>query len=398
MISVTQATKTVLENLYEPKIEKLPLQNCIGRVIQEKLIADRDFPPFPRVSMDGISIQYQQFEKGQRSFPIEGLQAAGSPQQLLKIDGNCLEVMTGAVLPENTDTVIRYEDVKMENGQATILIEDIRAYQNIHKQGIDRKKGAEIVKAGTLISTAEIGVAATVGKSHLKVATLPKTVIISTGDELVNIEETPLPYQIRKSNVHQIWAILNQQGIQADQLHLNDEKEVIRQQLAICLEEYDAIILSGGVSKGKFDFIPEVLEGLKVEKLFHRVQQRPGKPFWFGKATNGTIIFAFPGNPVSTFMCTHRYFLPWLRASLGLKAFDLPNAVLDSDFEFKPALTYFLQVTTNSGKDGRLMASPVTGKGSGDLANLVDADALLELPDSKRYFKKGEVFPLLKFR
>ena len=156
------------------------------------------------------------------------------------------------------------------------------------------------------------------------------------------------------------------------------------------------MLFSGAVSKGKFDFIPEVLNELGVDKLFHRVSQRPGKPFWFGKKQNKTI-FAFPGNPVSTFVSCMKYFFPWYYKSVGVNSINVNLAVLTEDFIFKPELTYFLQVKIEN-KDGTFFATPIKGRGSGDLANMVDADAFLELPSDRTNFTQGEVFPYLKYR
>ncbi|MCP3929751.1 MAG: molybdopterin molybdotransferase MoeA [Bacteroidetes bacterium] len=399
MIDIQLATKIILSNTIELPKEEVPLTEALGRILMEDLIADRDFPPFTRVSMDGISIRFEEFEKGRRDFPIEGIQAAGSPQKSLLNNHACLEVMTGAVLPKNTDTVIRYEDLAIENGIAKVLIENIRPRQNAHQQGVDRNKGEQIVSAGKRISAAEIGVAATVGESRLKVSRIPFVLIISTGDELVGISDTPLPHQIRSSNVYAIQAALKNWGVPADIAHFQDDKKDIESGLDAALQKYDAILISGGVSKGKYDYIPEVLEKLKVKKLFHRVSQRPGKPFWFGKAQSGTVVFALPGNPVSAFMCTQRYFRPWLNASLGLDPFlFLKYASLIEDFHFKPDLTYFLQVKVEYNKEGSISAKPVAGKGSGDLANLTNADGFLELPQDKDFFQKGEVYPVILFR
>ena len=143
---------------------------------------------------------------------------------------------------------------------------------------------------------------------------------------------------------------------------------------------------------GKFDYIPQVLEQLQVEKIFHKVQQRPGKPFWFGKHNSGPVVFAFPGNPVATFKCTQRYFIPWLNKTLGAEAKQTVYAVLNNDFIFQPSLQYFLQVKLNFSDDGRLLATPVEGNGSGDFANLADTDAFMELPLNKTEFKSGEVY------
>ncbi|MEZ4933581.1 MAG: molybdopterin molybdotransferase MoeA [Saprospiraceae bacterium] len=397
MTTIEQATDIILSNTLSFGEESVPLGLATGRILREDLIADRDFPPFNRVSMDGIAIQFEYFAKGKRAFKIEGLQAAGAPQMTLEDTNNCLEVMTGAMLPQGTDTVIRYEDVDIKDGVATIQIEDVAAKQNIHQRGTDRAAGSLIVKRGCLISPAEIGVAATVGRGSLAVSKKPRVAIISTGDELVDVSEQPLPHQIRKSNIHNLAAAVSEWGIMANLFHLPDEKNAIREILTEVLKNHDAVLLSGGVSAGKLDFVPDVLEELKVEKMFHKVSQRPGKPFWFGR-NDSTVVFAFPGNPVSSFMCLNRFFRPWLLASYGLPPFAERYAILSKDFYFKPELTYFLQVKINYGKDGRLTAVPIEGKGSGDLANLVDADAFLELPRGQDQFEKGEVFPVFFYR
>jgi molybdopterin molybdotransferase len=192
-------------------------------------------------------------------------------------------------------------------------------------------------------------------------------------------------------------AVLGTWGLTPDLLHLPDDPAAIEATLGSCLKKYDVLLMSGGVSMGKFDHLPEVLEKIGVRKLFHKVSQRPGKPFWFGRS-DSTVVFAFPGNPVSSFMCLHRYFQPWLRVSQGLQAIENQYAVLAEDYFFKPDLTYFLQVKLAAGQDGCLLATPVTGQGSGDLANLVDTDAFLELPIDRQDFKAGEVFPVWIYR
>lgn len=399
MIDIEQASEIVLANSRDPGTEKVPLRRAVGRVLAETIRADRDFPPFDRVTMDGISVAHSAFaQKGIRTFPIQDTQAAGSPQLTLQDPTHCMEVMTGAVLPKGTDTVIRYEDLDIKDGLATVNLDELKKGQNVHGQGEDRHEGEGIMEPGILLSPAEIGVAATVGKSILTVRRMPQAVIISTGDELVEVDETPEPHQIRSSNAHTIRTTLERWGMPADLLHLADDPEHIKKELQHCLQKYDAILMSGGVSKGKFDYIPEALTALGVEKLFHRVKQRPGKPFWFGCWQEKCTIFALPGNPVSSFMCTHRYVGPWLRASLGLEPYAYDYAALDQDFHFRPDLTYFLQVKVEYARDGLQRAIPVEGHGSGDLANLVDADGFLELPHGRDFFRAGELFPLIVYR
>ena len=400
MLDIQQATEIVLARTRTFGEEQQPLSECRGRVLRQDIRADRDFPPFTQVRMDGIAIQWAAYEAGQRRFSVEATQAAGSPQLRLKAPDACLEVMTGAVLPAGTDTVIRYEDVEIADGQAVIQESaKVKARQNAHLQGLDRKEGTLIVQSGAVLSSAEIGVAATVGLPELAVAKMPTAVIVSTGDELVEVRETPQPHQIRTSNSHTIQMALARWGVKADRLHIDDELEATKAELGRCIEAYDLILLSGGVSKGKHDYVPSALEALGVQKHFHKVKQRPGKPFWFGDVEGQCTVFALPGNPVSSFMCTHRYVRLWLRKCLGLEPMGYAYAVLSEDFTFKPDLTYFLQVRTqHDAKSGRLTAQPVKGQGSGDLANLVDADAFLELPRGRDHFAAGEVFPLIYYK
>jgi molybdopterin molybdotransferase len=396
LTSVKNAIQIILNNSENFGVETVSLQKSLHRVLKETIVADRDFPPFNRVSMDGIAIDVNQFNNGQTSYKIEGVQAAGSPQLTLKNIENCIETMTGAMLPVNTNAVIPYELIIIKNDIATIQVDALKHFQNVHKQGKDRQKNELIIAENILISSADIGVLATVGRASVKVVKQPKVMIISTGDELVDVNQNPENYQIRRSNVYTLIALLSKVDIEVDNVHITDNKAVLKTKIKQFLIDYDVLLFSGAVSKGKFDFIPEVLDELGVEKLFHRVSQRPGKPFWFGKKDKKTV-FAFPGNPVSTFVSCMRYFYPWFKKSVGL-AYDYENfAILDQDYTFKPDLTYFLQVKL-SNKNGEIFATPLTGHGSGDLANLSDVDGFLELPKGQIDFKKGTVYPYLRFR
>ncbi|WP_111709080.1 molybdopterin molybdotransferase MoeA [Lutibacter citreus] len=396
LTTVKEAVSIILNKTEDFGIEEVNFLESNGRVLKEVIKADRDFPPFNRVSMDGIAFNSDSFNKGQRSFKIEGVQGAGSPQLTLKDTANCIEAMTGAVLPLNTNAVIQYELLTIKNGVATINLEEVRDFQNIHKKGLDRKVNDVLIEQNKVISSAEIGVLATVGKLMVKVAKQPKVMIVSTGNELVEVNEIPEEHQIRRSNVYTLVSVLKKLNINAESTHILDDKKVLKAKIEGFLKEFDVLIFSGAVSKGKFDFIPEVLDELGVEKQFHKVKQRPGKPFWFGKKGHKTV-FAFPGNPVSTYVSCLKYFYPWFYKSMGLNAENNQQAILNEDFIFKPSLTYFLQVKLIQ-KEGKLLATPISGKGSGDLANLVDADAFLELPDDRTNFTKGEIFPLITYR
>lgn len=395
MITSNEALSIILRQRFPIATMEIAIEEALHYFLKEDIRADRDFPPFDRVSMDGIALDIARFEQGQRSFTIENVQAAGSPQLSLQQAEHCIEVMTGAVLPKNTNVVIPYEQVKIEGKTATILKDELTYFKNIHKKGLDRAKDSVLIPKNRKISAAEIGIMATVGKTTVQVIKPPKVLIVSTGNELVDIPENPLPHQIRRSNVYMLKGLLQQLQIRPEIAHLPDTKEEIVVRIAGYIQQYNVLIFSGSVSKGKYDFLPDVLRDLGVKKLFHKVAIRPGKPFWFG-VKNCLPVFAFPGNPVSTFIGCIKYFFPWYYKICEI-APAKEKAVLTEDFEFKRPLTYFLQVTLQH-INGELFATPKKGKGSGDLANLVDADAFLELPGERTNFKKGDSYPLLRYR
>jgi molybdopterin molybdotransferase len=306
------------------------------------------------------------------------------------------------MLPHHTNTVIRYEDLKLVERRglryAYILEAPKAPYQNVHRQGSDRHAADLLIPAPTLLSPAEVAVAATVGKTTLKVVQPPRVAIISTGDELVEIAQTPGPHQIRRSNVYMLQAALREHQVPSDIFHLIDDRQVLEVELAKLLKNYEVLILSGGVSMGKADFVPEVLTQLGVEKLFHQVAQRPGKPFWFGRVVGGPVVFALPGNPNSTFLCFYRYVKPWLLKSLGAKPGIKIQAILREDVTFKGNLTYFLPVKVSEAASGMMQARPIHHSGSGDLASLLEADGFLELPRQQSFFASGDIYPLIRFR
>lgn len=397
MIRVEEAEQKVLQYIKDVGEELLPFGQCLHRILAAPITADRDLPPFNRVTMDGIAIRYSCFEAGTRSFAIKGIQAAGQSSLPVDAPGQCIEIMTGAALHETADTVICYEDLELRDGMAIVRNEQVRKGQNIHRKGIDKKQGDVLAPAGTIVDAAITGIAASVGAAFLRVKKWPSVVIISTGDELVGVQQNPEPAQIRRSNDHTIAAVLQQHGISAVSLHIPDQPDTMKTVLECGLHQFDVVLLTGGVSMGKFDHVPEQLLGLSVDRVFHQVRQRPGKPFWFGHHPKGTLVFAFPGNPVSTFMCLHRYFLPWLFASCGCSSQPV-YAQLAQDVAFDAPLQYFMQVRLHSDPSGRLLATPITGNGSGDFASLALADAFMELPLEQNNFTAGTAFRIWPFK
>lgn len=396
MISVEEATRIIHENLYKPDVTTVPLEQAVGAFLATTVVADRDFPPFDRASMDGIAVSAEAYASGRREFAIEGTQPAGVPQKRLSGSERCLEVMTGAVVPEGAGLVIRYEDVTISNGMATVNSEEYIPAQNIHRQGADVHEGDVLLLSGVFLGPAEVALLASAGQSQVRIRRLPRAAVVSTGDELVEITAKPESHQIRRSNSYALAAALRREGIAPSVHHLPDSEDALREGLERIVADNELIILTGGVSKGKFDFVPAILEKLGVKKHFHGVAQRPGKPFWFGSTPDGKACFALPGNPVSTYMCFYRYVRPWLRESMGAPVRHL-SALLSEDYTFLPTLTCFLQVRLQVDA-GKLLAQPIPGGGSGDFANLGQVDGFLELPAESTLFRAGEAFPFVPFR
>lgn len=389
LIGVNEA-EAIIDQFQLPfSSETISIQNALGRVLVEEIVADRDFPPFDRVTMDGIAIDSSAYLAGKRSFKIENRQHAGDAPFILSSQENCIEVMTGAVLPHLTNAVIRYEDVEISESIATIA-EDIKMGVNIHKKGSDASKSEVLLSKNSLINTGAMGILASVGAAQVQVHSLPSITIISTGDELVEIDAKPELHQIRQSNATAIGALLKPFAKTIRHLHILDDLDSLTSQITQVLVETDILILAGGVSQGKKDFLPEVLANIGVKKYFHGVAQRPGKPFWFGTYGSKTV-FALPGNPVSSFMCAARYVKPWLQKNLHLPL-SKGKAVLDVTIHFKPSLTYFIPVILEN-STSQLKAIPLKTNGSGDFIGLSKTNAFIELPQKEEdSYAAGEIF------
>lgn len=349
-----------------------------------KVLADRNYPPFDRVMMDGIAVRFDQYEKGERVFAIEGVAAAGEKEKTLK--SGCLEVMTGCPLPSGADLVIQYEHLKIENGKATVVVDSPRArFDSVHKEGSDCKRGDEVLSPNSFMNGPHVGIAASMGESLEAIS--PKVLIISTGNELV--DKDPLPHEIRRSNAHALKRSMELHGYTDIILsHLDDEPQTIARHYEENSPHFDIMIYSGGVSKGKFDYLPNVWVEMGVTKQFHEVSQRPGKPLWFGvDEKRNTTVIGLPGNPVSSLVCLHRYFLP--KRDMTVK--------LTEKVSFNKPLTYFLPVKI-SFNEGTVLATPLKIKNSGEFTALAGSDGFVELKKEKDHFEAGEVVSFYPWR
>jgi molybdopterin molybdotransferase len=374
--------------------EDCGISEAQGRVLRSDIRADRDLPPFDRVTMDGFALNSAATEKGVRKFKVEATQAAGMRPFALAKEKGCIEVMTGAVLPEGADSVVPYEDATREGELVALLpgAEMPTAGRHVHRRGSDHKAGDVVVRAGVRLTGREIAVAAACGHPSLTVTHSPKVAVISTGDELVEVDALVAPHQIRRSNDYAIRAALIKAGYpRADRFHLRDIRHEIEHMLWHILAEYDVVLITGGVSKGKFDFLPSELTRQGVRKIFQGVAQRPGKPFWFGLGARLTPVFALPGNPVSAYTCLHRYVLPALDHASGVTARAGFQAALAEPVTFKPKLACLLPVRISSSPRAELLATPGSVGTSGDFSGLVDTDGFVELPAETDDFPAGYV-------
>jgi len=362
----------------------------IGKVLRQSVVAERDQPPFDRVMMDGIAISYADVEGGTRGFPMQATQAAGDKQMSLKA-GNAIEIMTGASLPAGTDCIVPVERISVNDGVATLEANyEAKPNQFIHPRGSDHIKGTELLSAGQRISPMDIAIINSCGLTDIDVSKSPAIRVISTGNELVAAGEPIGPHQIRMSNGPAVIAMLQQLGYNdCEHDHLVDELDLLREKIGEHLDNADVLVLSGGVSMGRADYIPQVLGELGVEVVFHKISQRPGKPMWFGVGPKGQAVFALPGNPVSTLVCCRQYVIPALNAASGHRERPPEFASLAQPFTFKPPLTCFLPVRLISNVGGQVLAMPVHTNTSGDFAALTDTDGYIELPLEGTQFAAG---------
>jgi molybdopterin molybdotransferase len=400
VLTPAEADALIGQHLQCLPIESLPLAQCAGGVLRENIYAERDEPPFDQVTMDGIALDSQAVAGGRRSFRVQATQAAGDPPLTLATASACIDVMTGAVLPVGCDCVVPVEELAVTEGEAALVVSArVEPWQNVQRRGADTRQGTLLVSSGTRLRAPEIAIAASAGMARIRVSSQPMLAVISTGNELVEPGEPVLAHQVRRSNAYGILSALREHGFQrvADD-HLQDDADELRERLRFHLETHDVLVLSGGVSMGKFDLVPQVLEELGVHSIFHKVAQRPGKPLWFGVAPSGAAVFGLPGKPVSSLVCLSRYVLPALFGSLGQTPPVAERLALGAPATVNTQLTSFLPVRIEQDDWGRPWVMPAPTNGSGDFTALAGTDGFVELPPGPNTYKKGFVTRFFRWR
>ena len=375
LITPAEATGIITSSFPDPKTEFISLNEASlnpGRVLATDIFADRDAPPFDRVMMDGICINTYNHVLGSWRYKIIGTQAAGAAKMLLPKGEFAIEVMTGAPLPTDANAVIPVEKIDIVDGYALphdgITVDDL---QFVHLQGTDGKQGDTVLQKNILLNAAELATAASVGADQLEVYKLPEIHLITTGDEVIEPHETPTDYQIRRSHPAAIKSLINSDrlGHITDQ-HLPDDPDLIEEAIKEALTKQDILILTGGISMGKYDWVAPLLEKLLGDPAFHGIAQKPGKPFAYWKPTDITPpVFALPGNPVSVMATMHRYVLPTLNQKSN------KSRPLAKSFEWKSPFTGILPYRETNGS---ITIQPP--KNSGDYMALIGYDGFVEIP------------------
>jgi molybdopterin molybdotransferase len=389
MQSIQNALQLILSNKRNFGTESISIHDCLDRILAVDIFADRDYPPFNRATMDGFAIIAQDLNSDSNKLKLQETIHAGEAKQLEIVTGNCIKIMTGAPVPQGANAVIRIEDTTINGNEIHFNVNQVKTNQNIAIQGEDAKKGDLLIKKGTKLNPNSIALLAVIGCAKLEVCKLPNIAIVSTGNEIVAVESPILPYQIRDSNVHALKNVLHNYRISAIKTALiEDDKTKLHE--AICeLLSSDILIISGGVSKGEADYVPEILKHLGVIEIFHRVSLKPGNPLWFGKMPNGGVVFGLPGNPISVQVGYKVFIEPFLRACFNLQQIEpifLP--LLDEKLKKTNFTEYFPCRLTLENKQSGLAINKMNT--SGDISTTNNSDGIAIHPAEKQKIEKGE--------
>jgi len=415
MLSVDEALRLVLEFAQPSPAETKDLPNALGCVLAEDIASDIDSPPHDKSIVDGYAlIAAEVRSSGVELAVLEEITAGALPTRSVE-SGNASRIMTGAPLPPGADAVVMVEQTRsLSDGKVQILQSTVRPGQNIMRRGAAMVRGQTVFKAGKQLRAIELGLLAEVGRDHVKVQARPSVAVIATGNELVETSLIPAPGQIRNSNGPLLMGLVEQTGSQpVDQGIARDTAAELRAKISNALAE-DVVVLSGGVSAGVLDLVPQVLAELGVEQVFHKVNLKPGKPLWFGvkrhdNRTNPTLVFGLPGNPVSTLVCFELFVRPALQKLRGLAPKGLPRqkARLAREHQQRGERpTYWPAEIQESGVRGQESEergqgsgeglTPLKWQGSGDLRTLAEANCLAFFPAGDRLFAAGEEVECLR--
>jgi molybdopterin molybdotransferase len=371
----------------------LPIAEALGYVLAQEIRSDREYPPFDRSTRDGYAVRAADAKEG-ATLPCTGEIKAGDTVSEPLSPGSCVQIMTGAAVPAGADAVVMIEFTQRANDAVTFQRAS-QSGQNIVPKGSEAKAGDVALKPGVRLGFAELAVAAQVGAATVRCYKKPRVAILSTGDEVVPITETPGPFHIRNSNTVSLAAQIQLAGGEPVPLvNALDRVDDLAAKIEQGLRE-DILVLSGGVSMGKYDLVETVLKSLGAEFFFDAVAIRPGKPAVFGRCRN-TIVFGLPGNPVSTMVTFQLFVIPALDVLSGAEPRPLPllEASLAEPLQENPGLTHFLPARIAWSGNSPSVA-PLRWQGSGDISALTRANSFLVIPAGRSNMAAGEKVSVL---
>jgi molybdopterin molybdotransferase len=368
--------------------ESVPLESSAGRILGEDAAADRPYPPFDRATRDGFAIVASDLPGRTR---IIGEARAGTAFDASVGPGECIEIMTGAPVPAGSDAVIMVEHCTTEPDGHMSTDRAIESGANIAPAGCEAREGSVILKRGTRLDYSHIAWLATIGRTTVTVFIRPTVAILSTGDEIVDITASPGPTQIRNSNAHAIAEQVRRAGGEPLILPVARDDKAHTVRLIKRGLEADMLLLSGGVSAGKYDFVEAALAEFGAQFYFDRVLIQPGQPLVFGRA-NGKLFFGLPGNPASTMVTFELFARAALDLLSGRDSAPLPVtfAKLTGPFRHKTGLTRFLPAILNEGQ-----ITPVDWQGSGDVPSICRANAFLVADPDRAEYNTGDLIQVL---
>ena len=386
MISVKEAKDIIQNNIKTLGAETFSLQDAAGLTLSEDVFADNDFPPFEQSAVDGYAFRFEDWNG--EALQVKGEVQAGAKEEILTGKKQAARIFTGAPVPAKFDTVIMQEKVIVEDKLLNIQDQDLKKGNNVRPKGSEIASGLLALERGTLLTPGAIGFIAGLGKKEVKAIRRPTVAIVVTGKELQTPGE-PLAYgQVFESNSYALTAALNKSGIlNVSTQWVDDDLDTLINVIEKVLSTADLLLITGGVSVGDYDFVSKTLEQVGVEKLFHKIKQRPGKPLLFGKQ-NETIVFGLPGNPSSVLTCYYEYVLVAIQQMMGfekpfLKTVQLPMA---RDHNKNAGLMHFLK-----GKQINNEVLVLDAQESYRMKSFALADCLIVLEEDKIEYKKGEM-------
>jgi molybdopterin molybdotransferase len=389
MIDPQQALALVLQAAVRRPPRRVPLAAVCGLKLAQSLRADRDYPPFPRATMDGYAVRTA--DAG-RTVTVVGEVAAGQDVTIEVTLGHCLEIMTGAPCPPGTEAVVKKEETGRD-GDRVVLPERISAGENIAPRGSECEAGRLVLEGGETVTPLSVAVLASFGLESVEVIPRPSLAIITTGAELIPPGHPLGPGQIRDCNGPMLQAMACELGIeQPPHLHAEDRLEAILR----CLEQVrdkDLVLLTGGVSAGKYDLVPDALQSYGAECIFHKVSQKPGKPLLLARK-GPQLIFGLPGNPLSCHLCFHRYVAAAVRQMEGQKALpDLLRGQLVEPVRSRRSRTFFVLARAEPLPQGSAgwQIRPLPGASSADMFSCHEANCYAEVPPGERPIAAGTV-------